>query len=362
MRVAIIGTGLIGGSVGLALKARSEGVVVAYDRAESISQRAVERGAADQAARSIQEAVSGADVVFVATPVGAIAASVAEAAKAAVSGAIITDVGSTKERVVLEVEGSLPRGLTFVGGHPMAGTEQDGIDAASPDLFDGAWWILTPTDKVDPDTYGRLHGLLTTLGARIMALKPAEHDELMAVVSHLPQLTATALMNMAAERGEDHAGLLALAAGGFRDVTRVAASNPEIWLDICRENRDAIVSTLGLFADRLLTLRDLVKQDDQGRLREALLQAREARRTLPGKPLEAAAFEVSMPVPDHPGVLSAVTTSIGNLGINIEDLQITHSAEGGRGVLRLMIAGEAEARRVAETLRAQGFDAQMVEL
>jgi len=362
MKVAIIGTGLIGGSVGLALKARSDAEVVAFDRDLSVAARAVERGAADRAAPSIKQAVADAQFVFIATPVSAIAEAVGEAGGALTGGAIITDVGSTKARVVVEVEGLLPRGLTFIGGHPMAGTEQEGIEAASPDLFEGAWWILTPTESADPDTYRKLHTLLTTLGARIMALKPAEHDELMAVVSHVPQLTATALMNMAAERGEDHAGLLALAAGGFRDVTRVAASNPDIWLDICRENRDAIAVALEAFANRLLEVRDLVKRDDQSGLLEAFLRAREARRKLPGKPLESAPFEVTMPVPDEPGVLAKVTTSIGNLGINIEDLQITHSSEGGRGVLRLTIAGEADAGRVAQALRTQGFDAVSMEL
>lgn len=359
MNVAILGTGLIGGSIGLALRAAGEHHVTVFDRDPSATERAVERGAADAGAPSIRKAVADADVVFVATPVGAIVDVVAEAAAGAKAGAVLTDVGSTKHRVVVEVERSLPPAVSFVGGHPMAGTEEEGIDAAREGLFQNAWWILTPTQRSGAESYRVLHNLLTTLGARVMALDPRAHDDLMATISHVPQLTATALMNLAADRGEEHAGLLALAAGGFRDVTRVAASNPEIWLDICEENREAIASALESFSARLLELRDLVASGGRDQLRQVFLRAREARRNLPGKLVEGDLFEVRMGVPDRPGVLAEVTTSIGNLGINIEDLQLTHASEGGRGTLHLSIVGEPDARRVLEELLARGFDARV---
>jgi len=362
MRVALIGTGLIGGSIGLALKADTAAEVVAFDRDPAAAARAVERGAADEVASSAAQAATDADFIFIATPVGAIADSVRAIADSVKPGAVVTDVGSTKNRVVLESEKVLRDGSDFIGGHPMAGTEQEGIEAATATLFQRAWWILTPTERSSPEAYQRLHGLLTTLRARIMALSPIEHDQLMALISHVPQLTATTLMNMAAKRGEEHAGLLALAAGGFRDVTRVAASNPEIWLDVCRENGEAIAGALRDFANELLRLHDLILEGDEEPLREALLQARDARRNLPGKEVLEAPFEVVMPVPDRPGVLAQVTTSIGNLGINIEDLQITHSSEGGRGVLHLTIAGRGPAQKVAAALAQHGFDVRTLEL
>ena len=363
MKIALLGCGLIGGSIGLAAKERIPGVeVVAFDADTRSSARAVERGAADRAATSPADAAVGAEVVFIATPVGVIPDVAASVSSALVEGSILTDVGSTKSRVVAEVERTLEHGSRFIGGHPMAGTEEEGIDAAVGDLFEGAWWILTPTERSDPNAYKTLHSLLTTLGARVMALTPAAHDELMAIISHVPHLTATALMNAAAERGREHAGLLALAAGGFRDVTRVAASNPEIWLDICDENRDAIAAALGAFAGRLLELRELVERSDRARLREVFLSAREARRNLPGRLTEGELFEVRMPVPDRPGVLAEVTTSVGNLGVNIEDLQITHGAEGGRGTLHLSVVGLDPAERVAAELRGRGFDAKAIQL
>jgi prephenate dehydrogenase len=202
MRVALLGTGLIGGSIGLALR-RLDDVdeVVAFDADPDVAKRAVERGAATSGAASTEEAVINADVVFIATPVRTIPQLALRAASQAKPGAVITDVGSTKSRVVLEVENSLPQGATFIGGHPMAGTENDGIEAAEPGLFEGSWWILTPTERVEAASYRALHGLLSRFGAQVMALDPARHDELMAVISHLPHLTATTLMYLAGERG-----------------------------------------------------------------------------------------------------------------------------------------------------------------
>jgi prephenate dehydrogenase len=360
MRVTLIGTGLIGGSVGLAIRANLPDVeIIAYDRDPASALRAAERGAAHRADADLADAVRGSDVVFIATPVGAIAETVKRLAGLVREGAVLTDVGSTKSRVVLEVETSLPEGVSFVGGHPMAGSEEEGIDAATPDLFRGAWWILTPTERSKPADYQTLHGLLTTLGARVMALTPGEHDRLMAVVSHVPQLTATTLMNLAASRGRDNAGLLALAAGGFRDVTRIASSNPDIWVDICRENAAAIAEVLTDLADRLLSIRDLIAVNDHESLRTELAAGREARRNLPGKAVDGDLFDIRIAVPDRPGLLAQVTTTVGNLGVNIEDLQITHSSEGGRGTLHLQILGVIEADKVAKALRELDLDARL---
>ena len=363
MRVALLGTGLIGGSLGLALrKLLDVNEIVAFDGDPSVRALAVERGAAHRSVESPAEAVRGADFVFVATPVGAIADVIQQARDGLSPGAVLTDVGSTKSRVVLDVEALGLEGSTFIGGHPMAGTEEEGIEAAEPALFDGCWWILTPTERVDARAYRALHSLITRLGAQVMALDPAQHDDLLAVISHLPHLTAAALMNLAAERGKEHAGLLSLAAGGFRDVTRVAASNPDIWLDICTENAVAIAGVLREFARRLESFGDLVEQGKREDLRERFLSARTARRELPGRRAGGESVEVLIPVPDRPGVLSEVTTTVGNLGINIEDIQITHSEESGRGTLRLLISGVDEAHRVQGALSSKGYDVRLTSL
>ena len=358
MKVGIIGAGLIGGSIGMAARATPGVEVIVFDRNPDVAARAVARGAADLVGESIRDLASDADLIVVATPVGAVVEVAREAGAAAKPGAILTDVGSTKARVVLEVQGSLPDRVHFIGGHPMAGSEDDGIDAADAALFHGAWWVLTPVEGSDPTAYGTLQRFITTLGARLIALTPSAHDELMAFVSHVPQLTATALMNVVAERGSSHDAVLALAAGGFRDVTRIAASNPEIWLDICQENAEAIAGALTKLTDHLLELRDLVARGAREDLQRELLSARTARRSLPGKLVEGDLYEVRMPIPDRPGVLAEVTTTIGDLGINIEDLGITHTGEGGGGVLALAVIGQGAAQRVIDVLGGLGYDAR----
>jgi len=363
VKVALVGTGLIGGSIGLALRQLPEvGEIIAYDLDPIARETAVERGAATLAAGTVADATADADLVFIAAPVGAIPTLAAETFAAAKPGVVVTDVGSTKSRLVLDVEKSIPDGMTFIGGHPMAGTEEEGIGAADPSILAGCWWILTPTSRVDPVSYQTLHALLGRIGARVMALDADKHDELMAIVSHLPHLTATTLMNLAAERGRDHAGLLSLAAGGFRDVTRVAASNPDIWLDICEENRDAIASVLSEFADRIGELGRLIRSGKRDDLRERFLSARTARRNLPGKATSGEVVELHIPVPDRPGVLAEVTTTVGDLGINIEDLQITHDEESGRGTLRLAVSGTDAAERIRAALEARGYDVRSLSL
>jgi len=359
VKVAIIGSGLIGGSVGLKLMSSGDHQVVVYDRDPEAAGRAVAIGAATRSASTAAEAIDGSEVVFLATPVGALEPLVRELRGSLLPGQVLTDVGSTKSRVVVEIEESIPEGVNFVGGHPMAGKEDHGIEAADGSLFDGAWWILTPTSATDHAAYRLVHSLVTTLGARVMALTPQEHDELLALISHVPQITATALMTQAAERGREHAGLLALAAGGFRDVTRVAASNPEIWLDVCRENRDSIVLALRAFTERLSAIGDLIEAGDREQLGLLFAEGRRARRSLPGKQVAGDLFAVRMPIPDRPGVLAEVTTTVGNLGVNIEDLEISHEAEGGRGALMLAINGRVDADRAAEALDRRGYQAKV---
>jgi prephenate dehydrogenase len=324
-RAAIVGTGLIGGSIGLALR-RLGWHVTGRDRDHARAERAVELGALDAVGDDPH-----ADVAFVATPVGAVAG---EARRLVSSTTIVTDVGSVKAPIVAAV--GHPR---FVGGHPMAGSEQEGVEGADADLFTGATWVLTPIESTDPAAYARLQDVVSSLGASVVAVPPDRHDALVAVVSHVPHLTAAALMTLAAGRAEEHATLLRLAAGGFRDMTRVAAGHPGIWPDICTENRDAIVAALDELLARLAGVRDTVAGADRGALLSMLEAARHARVNLPSRAAIRTEdmAEVRVPVPDRPGVLAEVTTLAGELGVNIADVEIAHSPEGDRGVLLLVI-------------------------
>jgi prephenate dehydrogenase len=348
-RVALIGTGLVGGSVGLAL-VRAGVEVVGFDRDEARAAAALARGAVTETAAELAMAVVGADLVLVAVPVSTVADVVVAALDA--GAALVTDVGSVKAPIVAAITRARPELSTrFVGGHPMAGSEQDGLDGASAELFAGAAWVLTPTEHTDPAAFTAVRLFVVSLGAEAIAVTPEHHDALVAVVSHVPQLAATTLMDVAAGGSEQHATLLRLAAGGFRDMTRIAASHPAIWPDICIANRDAIVHTIDDYVGALGRVRELVAQGNRAGLLEVLERARVARRNLPsGRPTGESLVELRIPVPDRPGVLAEVTTLAGQLGVNIADLEIAHSIEGSAGVIVLVVPDRGlEAFEVALT-------------
>lgn len=323
-RAVIVGTGLIGGSLGMALRERGWHVT-GRDRDGARAARAVELGALDAVGDDPQ-----AELTVIATPVGSVPG---EARGALAAGGVVTDVGSVKSGVVGAVDH--PR---FVGGHPMAGSEQEGVEGADPNLFVGAVWVLTPVEHTDPAAHSLVRSMVGSLGADVVELPPRRHDELVAVVSHVPHLTAATLMRLAAAGAEEHAALLRLAAGGFRDMTRIASGHPGIWPDICVENRDAIVEVLSRLEGALREMRETVASGDRGRLLALLEEARTARTNLPSRgaiPEELA--EVRIPVPDRPGVLAEVTTLASELGVNIYDMEIAHSSEGAAGVVILTV-------------------------
>lgn len=324
-RANVLGLGLIGGSIALALRQRGWHVS-GEDADASRCDRAMTDGVVDAVGLDPSASLS-----FVAVPVHAVPEQ-AHRALAATSG-VVTDVGSAKSTVVAAVND--PR---FIGGHPMAGSELEGLDGADASLFSGAVWVLTPTSDTPDDTFAAVAGVVAEFGAEVLALDPARHDSVVAVVSHVPHLTAATLMGLASERAEEHAALLRLAAGGFRDMTRVAAGHPGIWLDICQANRAAILSALDDLLVGLGDMRDIVAGDDRSALLARLKKAREARTNLPvrgAKPEELA--EMRIPIPDRPGSAAEVFTLAAELGVNIASFEVVHSVEGERGVAVVLV-------------------------
>ena len=352
MSVAVLGTGLIGGSVALGLQAAGERVV-GYDPDPAVLHEGIRRGAFAATASTPAGAVAGAELVVLAAPVDE-TKGLCEALKAGLGAeAVVTDVGSAKGGVVLACEALL--GGRFVGGHPMAGSERHGIGAADAELFQDAWWIVTPTARTASASYRRVSGLASSLGARPVALDPDDHDRLLARLSHLPQLASSALV-AAAVASEDKESLLGLAAGGFRDVTRIAASDPRLWVTILRANRKAVLEALDEYSGSLREVHDFLEHERFEELEAYLARSRGARRDLFGKPeMHDVPVALTMPVLDRPGVLAEVTTAAGALGANIEDLRIVHSTEGGRGRLELIVAGEAPAARLSAALAELGY-------
>ncbi len=345
-RAAVVGAGLIGGSIALALKTRGWHVT-GRDRDPAVAEAAKAAGVLDAVGDDPDAAIT-----FVATPVGAVASEVARvlAQPGLRPDAAVTDVGGVKAPVVAAVAD--PR---FVGGHPMAGSEQLGLAGADPGLFVGATWVLTPTSDTDDRAYATVQAVVSELGAEVLSLSPEQHDLLVAVVSHVPHLTAATLMNVADRRAEQHGALLRLAAGGFRDMTRVAAGHPGIWLDVCAENSAAIVAGLDAVVEELTVVRDRIAAGDQAALLQALERAARSRRSLPARAVRPEKLaELRMPVPDRPGVFAEITTTAGDLGVNIFDMEIAHSAEGDRGVLVLVVDAEA-ADTLSQALGSRGY-------
>ena len=324
-RANIVGLGLIGGSIGLALVERGW-VVSGDDTDPSRSERALAMGVIQRTGLDPH-----ATITFVATPVLALVDQVKVAL--AETGGVVTDVGSVKAVVAASIGD--PR---FVGGHPMAGSELDGLDGADGSLFQGAVWVLTPTASTADTTFSAVAAVVAELGAEVIALPPARHDEVVAVISHVPHLAAATLMGLASQRGEEHAALLRLAAGGFRDMTRIASGHPAIWLDICAENRTAILSALDSLMTGLADMRHLVSIDDRAGLFDRLNRAREARANLPSRinqPSELA--EMRIPIPDRTGAAAEIFTLAAELGVNIASFEVVHSVEGNRGIAVILV-------------------------
>ena len=324
-RANVIGLGLIGGSVALGLR-RQGWHVSGEDIDADTALSAIDRGIVDRLGLD-----SDAEITFVAVPVLA-ASDQVKRALAETAGAV-TDVGSVKAAIC-----EAAADTRFVGGHPMAGSELDGLDGAQAELFEGAVWVLTPGPDSDDAVFARVAAVVAGLGAEVVALAPDRHDELVAVVSHVPHLTAATLMGLASERAEEHAALLRLAAGGFRDMTRVASGRPGIWLDICAENRVAIVGVLDQLIAGLNDVRDIIGADDRDALYTRLVEARQARVNLPARvvnPDELA--EVRIPIPDRAGAAAEVFTLAAELSVNIASFEVVHVAESTRGVAVVLI-------------------------
>jgi prephenate dehydrogenase len=351
LKIALVGVGLIGGSIGLAVRERLGATVAGYDTSDHALTEARRRGAVDRACVEIRDAVSDAEAVFVAVPVGALRPAVAAVLEAASADAVVSDVGSTKRAIVGAFDD--PR---FVGGHPLAGAETSGVSHARADLFEGATWYLTPTPTTSGIAYERLHRLLHSLGARPVAIEPEIHDTILATVSHLPHVLANVLVSQAARTLADGGERLPATGPSFRDATRVAGASSGIWTDIYLSNRDALIAGIDDTVARLNAVRDALDAADAAKVTEWNDGAADDRRRLleaqlAGGPL----FELRASVPNQPGVVAQLALELGRAGVNITDMALYPAPDMSEGVIALWIAGEEQARRAEELVATLGF-------
>ncbi len=358
MRVAVLGVGLIGGSIGLAARGRAGAEVCGYDPDPRVCASALELGAIDEQAADIAGAVHGAEVVFVAAPVGALGETVRAALAHAGPDTVVTDVGST-QRAIAEAGVADER---FIGGHPLAGAETAGVEHARADLFDGAIWYLTPARGSTAGVlYERLHRLLTSFGAQPTAIDADTHDRLMASVSHLPHVLANLLVAQAASvlDGDDEQRLPAVGPS-FRDATRVAGANTAIWTDIYLSNRDALIAGIDGLAERLNDVRAALQKGDAAAVSAWNERARADRDELLGAGLVGGApgdemIELRTSVPNRPGVIAELALALGGAGVNILDMALSPSEDNRQGVVALWVGGEPRAARAQELIAGLGF-------
>ena len=356
-QVTIIGVGVIGGSLGLAIKKHFRSVtVVGFDRQE-VLKKAVNKGAIDKAATSFRSAVEKSDLVLLAMPVSEILKALPRVAKYSPPDALVSDVGSVKGSIVRSARRLFPRG-NFVGGHPMAGVELSGVDAAHPLLFENAVYVLTPTQGIATSAVKRLASFLEELGARVVLLDSRTHDAVASVVSHLPQLTAVALTNVAGGRHASGRRHLRLAAGGFRDLTRIASSKPEIWQDILTQNKIEIDKSLKLMIRELSVYRKLLSRKKAFSLGKEFNSARRIRSNIPKtmKGFIHQLDELYVFVKDQPGMIARMTSSLARARINIKDIELMKVREGRGGTFRLAFESKEMSTRAAAVLSRAGFE------
>jgi prephenate dehydrogenase len=351
-RLAVVGTGLIGSSVGLAAKRAGVAQVTGWDADASFLAEAAERGAVDHAASDLEDAVGDAELVLVATPVSTLGEEIG-AVLAASEGSTVSDVGSTKAALCAGIDDR----VRFIGGHPVCGSEARGPAHASAQLFEGATWFLTPVLETEPERYRLLHGFVASLGAVPVAIDPIAHDRLIAITSHVPHALANVILNHAGSVRVDGHEPIAAAGGSLRDMTRVAGANPRIWIDIFLDNADELGAALAEHRRRVGELERALAGRDAGWLARWIGEAAVNRRRMLAEAYEDVGTlqRVRVHVPDRPGVLSGITQALGAEQINIEDFELEHLSPERGGTLSVLVAGEESAQRAAELLEAQGY-------
>lgn len=349
MRIAVLGVGLIGGSIGLAARDHAE-EVAGWDPDPAVLDAALERGAITHAADSIADAVEVAGAAFLCAPVGALPALLSEVLAAAPADCVVTDVGSVK-RPLLGVEDQ-----RFVGGHPIAGAETSGVANARPDLFAGAPWYLTPTERSSGMLYERLHRLIAAVGAHPVAIDAETHDRLLAGVSHLPHVVANVLVSQAAGLLSQEGEAMPRVGPSFRDATRVAGASSRIWTDIYATNAEAIAAQIDETVGRLQSAAELLRAGDRTGIEAWNEGARADRRRLLEADLAGGAVhELRVSVPNRPGIVAQVALALGKAGVNILDMALAPAPDMRTGQVTLWVGGDEAAARATALVEELGF-------
>lgn len=358
--IGIVGVGLIGGSLGLALKRKIGHIEIIGIDDIAVIEEAVSLGAIDQgfSREDMGKGISQADVVFICTPINEIINLLPSIAQHIKSGALVTDVGSTKTQIVRNAEKFFSNDRYFLGGHPMTGSEYRGVQWSDALLFENTVYVLTPSQQL-PVTLTQSFGeLIELLGAKVVFISPTMHDRVAAAVSHLPQLCAVTLMNLVAKQQKDSPLFLKLASGGFRDMTRIASSSYSIWNDILDTNQPEIIHFLNSLINELEQTRDKLSTGD---LAEYFHDAGRHRLSIPRdtRGFLRPNYDLSIRVEDKPGVIADIATALAQLEINIKDIEVLKVREGDAGTIRLSLETQEERLKAQQILTDIGISSRL---
>ncbi|MBI4872663.1 MAG: prephenate dehydrogenase [Candidatus Riflebacteria bacterium] len=356
--ITIIGLGLMGGSLALAVRQFYPGTrITGCDLSPAAGDEAVRLGMIDEFFPPDALDPGASQIVFVATPVTAIGSVILGLARLPSPPPILTDMGSVKGTLLSEVRSGLPEGSCYIGGHPMCGSELEGLEGADPHLYENAVYILTPDDRTPQDRLASLEQFLAGIGAQVVHLDPETHDAIVARTSHLPYLAAVALVSTFIRAFDGQRVPHLLAAGGFRDTTRVASCPPAMWRDICLANRAPLLQALRELVTELESFEDAITSADGERLLQTFSRARTMRATLPHyrKGLLPTGHELVVKAQDRPGFLGQVAGVLGRADVSIRDLEVLRVREGEGGSLRLAFSDEPNLQKALDLLNEAGF-------
>ncbi|WP_028589095.1 prephenate dehydrogenase [Paenibacillus massiliensis] len=357
MKIAIVGVGLIGGSLGLCFKGKPGITVVGHAHMPELMDPMITRGVVDTATLSLEEATEDADFIFLCVPVSLLEHYLLKLAELPLKqGCIITDVGSTKSSITRLASETNLQGAYFIGGHPMAGSERSGVTAASSVLFENAYYVLCPDAKVPEQAVNALKELLGHTKAQVVTVEPIMHDDIVGAISHLPHIIAASLVNQVRAYDEENPLYSTLAAGGFRDITRIASSDPIVWRDILLSNRQVLLRLLRDWNSQIERFTELLECQDGSGVEQEFATAGAFRSELPErrKGMITSTFDLYIDVPDTPGIIGQIATLLGDHRINLSNMQIIESREDVPGILRLSFRQEEAWNRARELLQSQG--------
>lgn len=350
-KIGIIGLGLIGGSIAKCLREKTDYDIVAMSRSEQPLIDAKENGDISEYSLTDINIFKDCDIVFVCTSVDKIPSYVERLIPVIKESCIITDVGSTKEVIYNEMLKF--EDINFIGGHPMAGSEKTGYKSAKAHLFENAYYILTPNKSITKDMLNFMLGIVRTLGAIPLVLDPAYHDYTVAAISHVPHIIAAALVNTVRDLDDDNKYMHSLAAGGFKDITRIASSSPEVWTGICEDNRDKILKVISRLKENIESAEKMISEGKS--LYDFFDNAREYRNTFNSRKSATSHFEIGVDITDKPGAIAVIAVILSHNNINIKNIGIVNSRDYSEGALQIIFSEKEDMEKAINILQSMNY-------